>query len=172
MSFTNIEIKAKTHKAAEIRKHLQNSGADFKGIDHQTDTYFNVPKGRLKLRQGNIENTLIYYEREDQAGPKQSQFNLVQVTDGNNLKELLTNSLGVKVVVEKEREIYFIDNVKFHLDTIRQLGNFVEIEASNRFQPLSLEELHKQCNFYIDLFVITPADMVNVSYSDMLLALL
>jgi adenylate cyclase, class 2 len=171
MSFTNIEIKAKTQKAAQIRNILLQKGADFKGTDHQTDTYFHVPKGRLKLRQGNIENTLIYYERENQAGPKQSQFNLVQVADGNQMKELLTNSLGVKVVVEKQREIYFIDNVKFHLDSIGRLGNFVEIEAGNRFQPLSLEHLHKQCDYYINLFAITPGDMVNVSYSDMLLAL-
>ena len=171
MSFTNIEIKAKTHKAAEIRHHLLQKGADFKGTDHQTDTYFNVPNGRLKLRQGNIENTLIYYERENKAGPKQSQFNLVQVAEGEQLKALLTNSLGVKIIVQKQREIYFIGNVKFHLDSIVQLGNFVEIEASNRFETLSLEHLHQQCNYYIDLFAITPGDLVNVSYSDMLMAL-
>lgn len=171
MSFVNVEIKAKTQKAAQIREILLQKGADFRGTDHQTDTYFNSPKGRLKLRQGNIENTLIYYERENQSGPKQSDFNLVQVTEGDPLKELLTKSLGIKVIVKKQREIYFIDNVKFHLDTIGQLGNFVEIEASNRFQPLSLEHLHAQCNHYINLFAITPGDMVNVSYSDMLLAL-
>ena len=141
----------------------------FKGTDLQTDTYFNVPTGRLKLRQGNIENSLIYYERRNDAGPKQSDFSLVQVQDGEALKEVLTRSLGIKVVVEKQREIYFIENVKFHIDSLRQLGNFVEIEASDKYMPLSLEQLRDQCNYYIEQFAIKKEDMVNVSYSDMLL---
>jgi adenylate cyclase, class 2 len=170
MSFINIEIKARTTRAEAIRQFLQDEGADFKGIDYQADTYFNVPKGRLKLRQGNIENSLIYYEREDQPGPKASNFNLVQVEDSSALKELLIKSLGIKVVVEKQREIYFIENVKFHIDSLGQLGNFVEIEASNKYRPLSLERLNEQCKYYIKQFAIHDTDMVNISYSDMLLA--
>lgn len=171
MASVNVEIKARTTRSADIRKLLLEEGADFKGTDHQTDTYFNVPKGRLKLRQGNIENTLIYYERENAAGPKTSHFDLVPVPDGEALKALLTKSLGIKVVVQKEREIYFIENVKFHLDTLRQLGNFVEIEASNRHHPLSLERLHEQCDYYMRRFAISGPDLVNLSYSDMLMSI-
>ncbi|HEY4150246.1 MAG TPA: class IV adenylate cyclase [Chitinophagaceae bacterium] len=171
MSSINIEIKARTTRTAEIRRLLLEEGADFRGTDRQTDTYFNVPHGRLKLRQGNIENSLIYYERENASGPKTSHFDLAPVTDGEALKAVLTKSLGVKVVVEKEREIYFIENVKFHLDTLRQLGNFVEIEASNRHHPLSLEHLHEQCNYYMRRFTISGPDLVNLSYSDMLMSL-
>ncbi len=169
MAFTNIEIKARTNNAAAIRRFLIDNNASFKGTDLQTDTYFNVPTGRLKLRQGNIENSLIYYERKNDAGPKQSDFSLAQVQDGEALKEVLTRSLGIKVVVEKQREIYFIENVKFHIDSLRQLGNFVEIEASDKYMPLSLEQLREQCNYYIEQFAIKKEDMVNVSYSDMLL---
>jgi len=42
--------------------------------------------------------------------------------------EILTNSLDVLIVVKKKRETYFINNLKFHLDTIDRLGSFVEIE--------------------------------------------
>jgi len=171
MSSINIEIKARTTRAADIRTILLGEGADFKGTDHQTDTYFNVPNGRLKLRQGNIENNLIYYERANAAGPKTSHFDLVPVPDAEALKALLSKSLGIKVVVEKQRDIYFIGNVKFHLDTLGQLGNFVEIEASNRHHPLSLERLHEQCNYYMRRFAILEPDLVNLSYSDMLMSL-
>jgi len=171
MSSINIEIKARTAKAAAIRQLLLDEGADFKGTDHQTDTYFNVPNGRLKLRQGNIENNLIYYERANAAGPKTSHFDLVPVADAETLRAVLAKSLGIKVVVQKEREIYFIENVKFHLDTLGQLGNFVEIEASNRFHPLSLERLHEQCDYYMRRFGISGADLVNLSYSDMLMSI-
>jgi predicted adenylyl cyclase CyaB len=169
MGFSNVEIKARTDRVAGIRAFLQENNADFRGTDYQTDTYFNTPSGRLKLRQGNIENSLIYYERTDQPGPKQSDFSLARVEDGMALKEVLSRSLGIKVVVEKQREIYYIGNVKFHIDSLRQLGNFVEIEASNRFAPLSLEQLHAQCRYYLQQFAITDEELVTVSYSDMLL---
>jgi adenylate cyclase class IV len=56
MPFLNVEIKARCVNADFIRKYLLSENADFKGVDEQTDTYFNVPNGRLKLREGNIEN--------------------------------------------------------------------------------------------------------------------
>ncbi|MBL7709922.1 MAG: hypothetical protein JNJ86_12680, partial [Chitinophagaceae bacterium] len=68
MSFLNVEIKARCADASFIRNYLLNQGAEFKGTDLQTDTYFNVTNGRLKLREGNIENALIWYERTNQAG--------------------------------------------------------------------------------------------------------
>jgi len=169
MSFINIEIKARTNKAAEIRKYLLANNAVFKGTDFQTDTYFNTAKGRLKLRQGNIENNLIYYERQNQAGPKQSDFSLVEVADAVGLKEMLAAAVGIKVTVEKQREIFFIENVKFHLDTLDQLGSFVEIEASNKYTHLSPAELNEQCVFYMQQFAIEEKDLVDISYSDMLL---
>jgi len=169
MSFINIEIKARTSQAGVIRAYLLANNAVFKGTDWQTDTYFNTVRGRLKLRQGNIENNLIYYERKDQAGPKQSDFSLVEIADANALKEILVAAIGLKIAVQKQREIYFIDNVKFHLDTLEQLGSFVEIEASNKYAPLSKEELNKQCVFYMQQFGIQESDLIDISYSDMLL---
>ena len=129
-----------------------------------------VPNGRLKLREGNIENNLIYYERTNQAGPKSSHFHLVKVEDAGGLKEVLTKSTGIKVVVKKNREIYYIKNVKFHIDEVPGLGSFVEIEAGNILADLSLDELKVQCDFYLKEFKISPEDLVDVSYSDMLLA--
>ncbi len=78
MPFLNIEIKARVRDPSFIRNYLLQNGADFKGTDFQTDTYFNVQKGRLKLREGNIETNLIFYERNNEAAPKSSHFQLVE----------------------------------------------------------------------------------------------
>ncbi len=169
MSYLNVEIKAKCVDAGFVRNYLLTNNASFKGIDEQTDTYFNVPNGRLKLREGNIENNLIYYERTNQAGPKQSHFQLVKVEDAVGLKEVLAKSNGIKVVVQKKREIYYIKNVKFHIDEVPGLGSFVEIEAGNILADLSKEELQQQCDFYLKQFRVEEKDLVEVSYSDMLL---
>lgn len=150
---------------------MQDNNAVYKGTDFQTDTYFNTTKGRLKLREGNIENNLIYYERENKTGPRQSNFSLLEVPDPEMLKEMLAAAVGIKVAVEKKREIFFIENIKFHLDTLEQLGSFVEIEASNKYAPLTTAQLKEQCDYYVQQFAIGEADFVNVSYSDILLGL-
>lgn len=169
MSFINIEIKARTEKAAQIRQYLTNKGAEFRGIDRQTDTYFNVSNGRLKLREGNIENNLIWYQRNNQPGPKQSDFLLTPVSDAATLKQSLSNALGIKVIVVKKREIYFIGNVKFHIDQLEGLGSFVEVEASNKTEDLPVEKLQEQCEYYRVAFEIKDEDLLQYSYSDMLL---
>jgi adenylate cyclase, class 2 len=171
MAYLNVEIKARCREAAAIREYLLAQQAEFKGTDLQTDTYFHSPQGRLKLREGHIENNLIYYERDNQAGPKSSHFQLVNIADAAGLKQVLTQSMGIKVVVQKKREIYYIDNVKFHLDEVPGLGSFVEIEAGNILADLTAAQLQAQCAFYMAAFGIQAADLVEVSYSDLLLAL-
>jgi adenylate cyclase class 2 len=169
MPFLNVEIKARCQDPASIRDYLLARSAELKGTDEQTDTYFNVLNGRLKLREGNIENNLIFYERENQAGPKNSTFNLVKIDDARGLKEVLGKSNGIKVVVKKKREIYYIQNVKFHIDDVPGLGSFIEIEAGNILADFSREKLKSQCDFYMKELGIKPEDLVEISYSDMLL---
>jgi adenylate cyclase class 2 len=169
MAFLNVEIKARCENPEFVRNYLLAKNADFKGRDQQTDTYFNVTTGRLKLREGNIENNLIYYERNNQQGPKDSKFNLVRIEDASGLKEVLIKSMGIKVIVQKLREIFYIDNVKFHIDEVPGLGCFVEIEAGNILAPLSQQQLQEQCAHYLNEFKIAEKDLVSNSYSDMLL---
>ena len=170
MAHMNIEIKARTADVARLRQILELKDADFKGIDHQVDTYFNTNYGRLKLREGEIENHLIHYQREDKEGPKQSDVMLFKPDPGTSLKEILTKALGILVVVDKKREIYFIGNVKFHIDDVEKLGTFVEIEAIDMDGTLGREKLLEQCRFYLDLFAIQKEDLIPDSYSDLLLS--
>lgn len=170
MEALNIEIKARSGNLGHIRSILQADGADFKGTDHQIDTYFKVPNGRLKLREGSIENNLIHYQRENKQGPKQSEVSLFKSMPGSSLKQVLTKANGILAVVDKQREIYFIGNVKFHLDTVQSLGTFVEIEAIDTDGSIGTERLLEQCNAYLKRFNIADADLVSVSYSDLLMA--
>jgi len=169
MAHVNIEIKAKSNNQDEIREILKSKSADFKGVDHQIDTYFKVNNGRLKLREGKIENHLIHYQRENKEGPKQSDVTLFKSDPKSSLKEILTKALGVLVVVDKQREIYFIDNVKFHIDIVEDLGTFVEIEAIDNDGTIGKDKLLEQCQFFLDLFKISQEDLISVSYSDLLL---
>ena len=77
--------------------------------------------------------------------------------------------MGIKVTVVKKREIYYIGNIKFHIDTLEGLGNFVEIEAGNKTADLPVEKLQEQCRFYMEEFGIKEEDLLANSYGDMLL---
>lgn len=169
MPHLNIEIKAECSDHERIRNILVSRNADFKGVDHQIDTYFKVQHGRLKLREGNIENALIYYKREEKKGPKEAKVTLFPVTSDSPLKEVLKKSLDVLIIVDKLRGIYFIDNVKFHLDEVLNLGKFIEIEAIDLDGNIGKEKLLEQCNDYLDLFKIPKDNLISGSYSDLLL---
>jgi adenylate cyclase class 2 len=171
MPHLNVEIKAQCANPAFVRQWLQTMNAEFIGTDFQTDTYFNVIQGRLKLREGNIETNLIFYERDNQPGPKNSQFHLVRVLNPSELKAVLEKSCGIKMVVKKKREIYYIKNVKFHIDEVPGLGSFVEIEAGNILADKTEAQLLEQCNFYLKEFGIKEEDLIAESYSDMMLQL-
>ena len=168
-----VEIKANCHDPQLIRDLLIEQKAEFKGEDHQVDSYFNVVEGRLKLREGKIENSLIYYNRVERQGLKESTVELVKLHHDQieSTQKLLTKLHGVKVVVDKKREIYFIDNVKFHIDEVKELGSFIEIEAIN-FDDQSKSFLEEQCKKYCTLFNIQNEDYIDCSYSDLILKLL
>jgi predicted adenylyl cyclase CyaB len=150
------------------KKKLLTLSPEFIGEDHQTDTYFSIAKGRLKHREGNIENSLIYYERNNVADSKQSNVLLYHFQPAPSLKEILLKVHGIKVIVNKRRKIYFIDNVKFHFDEVKNLGTFIEVEAINS-GAISVEKLKQQCDFYADFFGIQSGDYESVSYSDLIL---
>lgn len=165
----NVEIKARCKNPASIKEILKSRQADFKGVDHQIDTYFKVPNGRMKFREGNIENSLIHYNRPNQAGPKKSNYILYHPKPDSSLKQLLIQANGVLVIVDKLRSIYFIDNVKFHVDEVKDLGSFMEIEAIDSDGSVGEKKLLEQCQFYLDLLGIQEDDLIDNSYSDLLL---
>ena len=169
MQITNFEFKAKSLNQDKQEKALSELGPRFIGEDHQTDTYFNVPFGRLKLRQGNIENSLIFYERENTAAAKQSNILLYKHEANETLKEILIKVHGIKVIVDKKRRIYFIDNVKFHFDTVKDLGSYIEVEAIDSTGDIGIETLKQQCRKYSSLFGIEEPDYISESYSDLIM---
>jgi len=186
----NVEIKAHCSDLDRVRDCLMALGARVVGTDRQIDTYFQVPHGRLKLREGQIENNLIFYARSDQTGPKRSDVSLYATRPGSDLNAVLTSALGTLVAVDKRREIYVVEvsdvdvpgdasaaarahgrqNVKVHLDTVVGLGSFVEIEAIDFDGTLGLALLDAQCRTLMATLGVEAADLVAASYSDLLLA--
>src|SRR5690348_10216730 len=111
MKIISYEFKARLKDEQRVRAALNEVHARFTGTDHQVDTYFRVPSGRLKLREGIIENSLIFYRRTDARRTRQSNVRLVELPPDNGVREVLSAALGVLATVNKRREIYFAGNV-------------------------------------------------------------
>jgi predicted adenylyl cyclase CyaB len=164
-----IEIKARCTNPSKVRQLLlQQPNIQFLGVDAQVDTYFKIPSGRLKLREGNIENSLIYYDRENKKDAKKSDVTLYKPTEVASLKAVLLAALPILIVVEKKREIYFIDHIKFHIDTLSALGSFIEIEVIDANDAMDITKMKEQCQWYMELLDIQKEDLMENSYSDML----
>jgi len=129
----NVEIKARIHdlRGAGKRAAAITGGGPSEELI-QTDTYFNVPSGRLKLREfagGGIPGQLIFYARPDEPLPRTSEYHILEIANPAGLRELLVLALGVKAIVSKERAVYLFRNVRIHLDDVADLGTFIELEG-------------------------------------------
>ena len=167
----NVELKARCADPERVRRVLAAAGAAFHGEDRQRDVYFPVPEGRLKLRRGTIENALVFYRRGDTADVKRSAVSLARLeaapaTVLDAVEDVLTTALGVRAVVEKRREIRFVDNVKFHLDDVPGQGTFVEIEAIDLDGSRGEEQLRAQCEAWRERLGLSSSDLVATSYAD------
>ena len=156
MKKLNVEFKARIDDIDKIREQLRTLKPRELGVDHQRDTYFEVPEGRLKLREGNIEQSLIFYRRSNQAETRESHVVFATVDNADELRRVLVAALPVKGVVQKDREIYYLDETKVHLDRVAGYGTFLEVESP------TVEEANRLFTF----FAIRPADVEGRSYSD------
>ena len=128
----NIEIKAELslhqyHNAVACSEQITGMRAE---ILTQKDTFFNAPKNRLKLRQfpnGGAE--LIGYARRDQDDPVASQYFRTSISRPNELLQGLELTLGVRGIVEKTRLLFIYEQTRIHLDEVKELGHFLELEV-------------------------------------------
>jgi adenylate cyclase, class 2 len=165
----NIEVKVKFDRLEAVEKTLLDNAAKCVGTDFQTDKYYKIPNGRLKIRRGNIENQLIFYRRNESEDLKQSDIVLLPIDD--KLEFVLDSILETMVVVKKARKIFFINNAKFHLDEVAGLGRFVEIEIIDATGNLPKENLAADCEKYVDLLDLrNGGSFIPESYSDLLMA--
>lgn len=136
----------------------------------QRDTYFHVPRGRLKLREeAGAAPHLIAYERPDLAGQRESRYWIVNVEQPDELVAAFSSVLGVKIVIAKERRLFLWKGVRIHLDKVGRLGDFIEFEA---VAPARSDLSHEEARVKTlrRALEIDDADVIDVSYSDLALA--
>ena len=126
----NVEIKARLADPAATRRLVEAAADGPPESLAQTDTFFEVPRGRLKLREvAGRDAELIWYERGDTPDPSESRYEIVRVADGSALRELLGAALGGRAQVVKRRLVFHVGRTRVHLDEVAGLGSFLELEV-------------------------------------------
>jgi predicted adenylyl cyclase CyaB len=126
----NVEIKA---RIAGIEALMPRARALADGDVQrlvQDDTFFRVPHGRLKLREfGDGSAELIHYQRPDTGGARLSEYVRTPVPSPASMRDALERALGAIGRVRKQRLLLMVGATRIHLDQVRDLGEFIELEV-------------------------------------------
>lgn len=161
-----VELKARYEDLGKARALL--AGAEHVGTFRQVDTYFLLGERRLKLRtnRDGKEGQLVYYERPDAAGVKESEVLLATMPDAKAVLDILRRAFPVQAEVRKTREIYRYRGVQVHLDTVPGLGRFIEFEKVLETEA-DREPASRELESLRSYFQIPTEDLMASSYSDL-----
>ena len=163
----NLEFKVRYESLDALLPKLVDLKATYTETINQVDTYFQNPKGRLKLRETDEldEGWLIYYERPNELASRYSIYQISETAEPTALKELLTAAFGIKTIVKKQRSVWMYKNTRIHLDIVRDLGEFVELETV--FQGQSETEAVEEHQHVKTTLKLNAAEPIAVSYSEL-----
>ncbi len=126
----NIEIKARVQDFNALKQKAEQLSDSPCQMIPQEDTFFNCPNGRIKLRELSPEHgQLVYYLRQDTAGPKHSDYKVFETNNPASLKVILSQAYGIRGVISKVRYLFMVGQTRIHLDDVLGLGKFMELEV-------------------------------------------
>jgi predicted adenylyl cyclase CyaB len=164
----NIEIKARIDNLAELARKVAAISTSGPAEILQDDTFFNCETGRLKLRtfpDGHGE--LIFYRRADQQGPKESFYLICSTPSSCLLREILSLAFGQSGRVEKRRTLFLAGRTRVHLDQVKHLGEFVELEVVLN-DVESAEAGIAEAQVLMERLEIDPSRLIEGAYVDLL----
>lgn len=163
----NLEFKARLSDPNAMLARARSIGAELWGDLRQTDTYFDVPRGRLKLREAaGFQAELIYYERDEGAEHRESDYFVARFPEASPALDVLARALGIRAVVRKRRTLVLLDTTRIHFDNVEGLGQFLEIEVPVKDDEGAASE---RLDSLIEGLGLSWRDCVRQSYVDLLL---
>ena len=161
----NLELKVEIKSFEKIRILLKDLNARFIKTLNQKDIYYKIKDGLLKLRIENGEQSIIKYLRDEKGNDRFSDYEFLRFESGN-AEKFFKSIFKIEAVVQKKRLLYLYDNTRIHIDSVKGLGNFLELEtlvlkgkndAKKRFNyiknVLELDNLPELKKSYRDLII-------------------
>ncbi len=165
----NLEIKIPVHDFQEFYEKIKNLISRSGEILIQTDTYYLIGKRRLKLREEQHKSYFVFYIRPDVVQSKYSKYYIVPVPQKaiKYTKFICAKIFGVRICVDKKRTLFIYKNTRIHLDEVKNLGTYVELETVWG-NDQSSESLKNEHYFVIESLGLDTSKSAKESYSDLL----
>ena len=161
----NLELKIKA-EINDVKELVINElGGEFSGILHQKDTYYQFSNGLVKLREQNGEFSMIKYNRVEEELDRWSNYSILNIS-GENVEEFFNDILVLEVCVEKKRDLYLYKNTRIHLDYVKNLGEFIELETVS--DNLSESEAKTEFEHVVKVLKLNMKNEIRKSYRDLL----
>lgn len=162
----NLEFKSELRDPLVARSICRSLRAAWIAEVQQVDTYYHIPRGRLKKREQFGEPVeFIFYERPNRSTPKLSTFEIYSQEQA--LERYGSTPLPIWTIVRKTREIFILNHTRIHLDKVEGLGNFLELESI-------VSKQHDQSRCAQDIAALRQAlapvlgEPIDCSYSDLI----
>jgi adenylate cyclase class IV len=164
----NIEIKAHIDSVESLLPLAAKMASDGPTEILQDDTFFTCPNGRLKLRAfSENEGQLIFYQRSDYAGPKESFYVISPTSSPDTLRQALVLAYGEGGRVRKHRTLLLVGRTRVHLDRVEGLGDFLELEvvlAEGEPNETGISVAHE----LLEKLFVSPRRLVEEAYVDLI----
>ena len=169
-----IEVKARADHE-RIKDLLTGLGARAIGVEHHCDTYYNAPHrdfsitdDALRISMVNGRAVLTYKgEKLDAVSKTREEFETD--VDGAIMRNILL-SLGFveSGVVKKTRALFEMEELTICLDSVDELGEFIEVETMAQSE-LDVDERRTHIFRFMERLGIEQEDSIRVSYLEMLI---
>jgi adenylate cyclase class IV len=160
----NLELKIELNSHARIKEILTEIGANSGGILLQKDIYYHTEKGLLKLRIEDKTSQLIYYNRDEKGKDRWSDYHILKF-DCTDTFKYFDRFMMRTVVVEKRRELFIYRDTRIHLDMVKSLGSFIELETVVK---KSKGDARKQFDYLVNVLGIDLNSEIKASYRNLI----
>lgn len=160
----NLELKIKIDSKRKIESKLKLMGIKYYNLIKQKDIYYKYQKGLLKLRVEMKNYYLIKYKRRE-TGKRWSNYEIIEL-NGKNVENYLSDIFNIECTVEKERKLYIYKNTRIHLDKVKKLGYFLELET---LVVENKKRAEKEFNEVVNILGLDLSKQIRKSYRDLLM---
>lgn len=164
----NIEIKARIDRVSSLIPRVAEFASEGPVEIFQDDTFFACDRGRLKLRAFSVDRgELIFYRRADQQGPKESFYVRSPTSSPDTLRQSLSLAYGETGRVQKLRTLFIVGRTRVHLDDVKGLGPFLELEVVLQHGEAADVGVH-EAHALMHRLGVDPSQLVEGGYVDLL----
>ncbi|MFH1194924.1 MAG: class IV adenylate cyclase [bacterium] len=160
----NLELKIRVNSHNRVKKILSEIGAVYSGLLLQKDIYYQTEKGLLKMRIEGKSSQLIFYNRDEKGKDRWSDYHILKFDSAEAFK-YFDRFMTRTVVVQKRRELYIFHDTRIHLDTVKLLGRFIELETVVK---KSKADARKQFDHLVKIMGFNLSDEIKASYRNLI----